>query len=148
MRSRSNWNLKVLVFKEKGDRSNRRKTSRSKGENQQQTQPLCGVDARIRTWATLVGGGCSHHCSILAPLARMISKLFTFFKKCGSKFMPISQTFLYLQEDKHQFFKAPPFFIKDAQNHRNRLSFLLNNGIQKHNQNVYKWVRATSSANV
>ena len=35
--SRSNWNLEVLVFKERGNRSTRRKTSRSKEENQQQT---------------------------------------------------------------------------------------------------------------
>ena len=39
------------------------KTSRSKGDNQQQTQPTYGVDARIRTRATLVGGQCSHHCA-------------------------------------------------------------------------------------
>ena len=39
----------------------RRKTSRSKGENQQQTQPTYGVDAEIWTRATLVGGECSHH---------------------------------------------------------------------------------------
>ena len=49
------------------NQSTRRKTSRSKGENQQQTQPTYGVDARIRTWATLVGGECSHHCATLAP---------------------------------------------------------------------------------
>ena len=35
------------------------KTSRSKSENRQQTQPTYGVDARIRTLATLVGGECS-----------------------------------------------------------------------------------------
>ena len=45
----------------------RRKTSRSKGENQQQTQPTYGVDAGIWTWTTLVGGECSHHCATLAP---------------------------------------------------------------------------------
>ena len=38
VRSRSNWNLKVLVFVERGNRSTGRKTSRSKGEKQQQTQ--------------------------------------------------------------------------------------------------------------
>ena len=32
------------------------KTSRSKGENQQQTQPTYGVDTGSWTWATLVGG--------------------------------------------------------------------------------------------
>ena len=33
----SNWNLEMLVFEERENRSTRRKTSRSKGENQQQT---------------------------------------------------------------------------------------------------------------
>ena len=42
----SNWNLRMLVFEERGNRSNRRKTSRSKGEKQQITQPTYGVDAR------------------------------------------------------------------------------------------------------
>ena len=47
----------------------RGKTSRSKGEKQQQTQPLHGVDARIRTRAALVGEECSHHYpATLAPL--------------------------------------------------------------------------------
>ena len=45
-----------------------RKTSRSKGENQQQTQPTYGVNAGIWTRATLVGDERSHHCSTLAPL--------------------------------------------------------------------------------
>ena len=31
VRSRSNWNLEVLIFEERGNRSNRIKTSRSKG---------------------------------------------------------------------------------------------------------------------
>ena len=75
VRSRSNWNLKVLVFKERGKPEySGRKTSRSKGENQQQTQPTYGVDARIPTQATLVGGElrgeCSHHCATLAPLSK------------------------------------------------------------------------------
>ena len=39
VRSRSNWNLELLVFGERGKRSTRRKTSWSKAENQQQTQP-------------------------------------------------------------------------------------------------------------
>ena len=46
------------------NRSTRRKTSRSKGENQQQTQPAYGVDTGIGTRATLVGGERSHHCAI------------------------------------------------------------------------------------
>ena len=37
--------------------------------------------------------------------------------------MPLSQTFLYLQEKKSQFLKVRPFFIKDAKNHINRSIF-------------------------
>ena len=36
--------------------------------------------------------------------------------------MPISQTFVYLQDDKEHFLKCRPFFIKDAKKHRNRLN--------------------------
>ena len=60
----SNWNLKMLVFEERGKPEYPGKTSQSKGENQQQTQPTYGVDARIWTWATLVGGERSHHRAI------------------------------------------------------------------------------------
>ena len=38
------------------NRSARRKTSRSKDENQQQTQPTFDAESGNRTWATLVGG--------------------------------------------------------------------------------------------
>ena len=47
-----------------------RKISRRKGENQQQTQPTYGVDAKIPTRTTLVGMShdeCSHHCATLPP---------------------------------------------------------------------------------
>ena len=50
------------------NRSTRRKTSRSKDENQQQTQPTYDAESGNRTWATLVGGERSHHCAIPAPL--------------------------------------------------------------------------------
>ena len=53
------WNLEVFVI---GD-----KTSQSKGENKQQTQPTYGIDARFWIWTILVGGECLHHCAILAP---------------------------------------------------------------------------------
>ena len=44
-------------FLRRGDnRSTRRKTSRSKDENQQQTQPTCDTESGNRTRATLVGG--------------------------------------------------------------------------------------------
>ena len=40
---------------------------RSKDENQQKTQPTYDTGTENRTWATLVGGECSHHCAIPAP---------------------------------------------------------------------------------
>ena len=42
--SRSNWNLELLVFEERGKPENWGKTSRSKEENQQQTQPTFDLD--------------------------------------------------------------------------------------------------------
>ena len=47
--------------------STRRKTSRSKDENQQQTQPTYDTGTGSRTRATLVGDECSHHCAVPAP---------------------------------------------------------------------------------
>ena len=50
MRSRSSWILEVSMFLRSGEsRSTQRKTSRRKGENQQQTQTTYGVNAGI--WA-------------------------------------------------------------------------------------------------
>ena len=64
----SNLNLEMWVsFWGEGKQGYRRKTSRSKEEDQQQTQPTHGVDAGIKTRATLVGGKCSHRCATLAP---------------------------------------------------------------------------------
>ena len=76
VRSRSNWNLELLVFKERGKPENLEKNLSEQAENQQhtqlkkkkkQTQLTYGVNTRFRTYATLVGGECSPHCSILAP---------------------------------------------------------------------------------
>ena len=56
--------LEVLVFKERGKlESTRGKTSQGKEGNLQQTQPIYGVDAMIRTQATLLGGKCTPHCA-------------------------------------------------------------------------------------
>ena len=65
----SNWNWEMLVFEE-GE--NQRKTSESKRENQQQTQPTCGINNKFWTRATLVGGECSHQLSPLCHLAPML----------------------------------------------------------------------------
>ena len=50
------------------NRSTRGKTSRSREENQQQTQPTYDAGSGNRTRDTLVGGERSHHCAIPAPL--------------------------------------------------------------------------------
>ena len=46
----SNWNLKTLVFEERGKPEYPEKTFQSKGENQQQTQPTYGVHAGPQWW--------------------------------------------------------------------------------------------------
>ena len=51
--SRSNWNLEMLVFKEGGKPENPEKNPRSKGENQQQTQPTYDARSGNRTRDTL-----------------------------------------------------------------------------------------------
>ena len=47
------------------NRSTWGKTSQSRAENQQ-TQPTYDPEVGNRTWATLVGGECSHHCATTA----------------------------------------------------------------------------------
>ena len=42
----SNWNLEMLIFEKRGKLEYPEKTFQSKGENEQQTQPTCG----IHTW--------------------------------------------------------------------------------------------------
>ena len=49
------------------NRSARRKTSRSKDENQQQTQPTYDAKSGNQIQVTLVGGEWSHYCAIPAP---------------------------------------------------------------------------------
>ena len=60
----SNWNLKMLVFEERGKPEYPEKNLSEQGENQQQTQLTYGVDAGIWTRATLVEGERSHFCAI------------------------------------------------------------------------------------
>ena len=71
--SGKHWNLEMLVFEERGNWSSRRKTSQSRVENKQQTQPTCDIESRNRTRATLVGGECFHHCANPAPLSVPLS---------------------------------------------------------------------------
>ena len=67
VRSMLNWNLEMLVFVEGGKPEYPEKNPWSRDENQQQTQPTCDAKSGNRTWTTLVGGECSHHCVIPAP---------------------------------------------------------------------------------
>ena len=62
--SRSNWNLEMFVFEERGKLYNPEKNPRSKDEKQQQTQPTYDVESGNRTRTTLLGGVYSHHCAI------------------------------------------------------------------------------------
>ena len=62
---------KKVVFKEWGKPEYPEKNIYGKGENQQQTQPTYGVNARIRTQTTLVRGECSHRCATLALIAKL-----------------------------------------------------------------------------
>ena len=57
---------KCWFLRRRENQSTRRKTSRSKDENQQQTQPTYDAESGNRTQATLVGDECSHHCVIPA----------------------------------------------------------------------------------
>ena len=43
--SKSNWNLEMFVFEGRENRSTRRKTSRRKGENRQQTRPTYDAES-------------------------------------------------------------------------------------------------------
>ena len=51
------------------NRSTRRKTSGSKDENQQETQPTYDAESGNRTRVTWVGCESSYHCSITVPQA-------------------------------------------------------------------------------
>ena len=63
----------MLVFEERGKPEYPEKTSRSKEENEQQTQPTYDVGSGNRTRDSLVGGERSHHCAIPALLFKACS---------------------------------------------------------------------------
>ena len=92
------------------NRSTRRKTSRSKEENQQQTQPTYDAGSGNWTWDTLVGGERSHRCAIPATVVvvdenknassstskhfllkhfyvpKKLNKIFSIWRKCRNMF--------------------------------------------------------------
>ena len=59
---RSNWNLKMLTFEERGKPENPEKNLSEQSKELNQLNPLV---ARAR--ATWVGGECNHHYAILLP---------------------------------------------------------------------------------
>ena len=88
--SRSNWNLEMLAFVEGGKPEYPEKNPRSRDENQQQTQPTYDTETGNRTQATLVGGECSHHCAILAPIALILKE--NSFQFSGRNYLQIHGT--------------------------------------------------------
>ena len=61
------WNkIKCWFVRRVENRSTRRKTSRSRVESQQQTQLTYDAESGNQNRVTLLGGECSHHCTILA----------------------------------------------------------------------------------
>ena len=62
--SSSTWFLVELEFGNVGFWGDGKTEQRSKGENQQKTQPTYSVDVGTSARATLVGGERSHHCAI------------------------------------------------------------------------------------
>ena len=55
--SGSNWNSECWFLWRGENWRTRRKTTRSRDENQQQTQSTCDAGSGNRTWATVLGGG-------------------------------------------------------------------------------------------
>ena len=81
MHSRSNWNLEVLVFLERGKPENPGKNLSEQGENQQQTQPTYDARTGNRNRATLVG-------EVLAPLRHLCSLYKTYYLGTGNGPVP------------------------------------------------------------
>ena len=73
----ANWNQQstqikssqTLVFEKRGNRSTRRKPLGAEQRNNKLNPHMTPDLAGNRSWATLVGGECSHHCAIPALLA-------------------------------------------------------------------------------
>ena len=59
--------FRSVGFCERGKVENPEKNPGSRDKNQQQIQPTYDAGSGNQTWATLVGGECSHHCTIPAP---------------------------------------------------------------------------------
>ena len=76
----------MLVLEERENWSTRRKTSRSKEENQQQTRPTYDAGSGNRTRDTLVGDERSHHCAIPAPHTSPLLFLLYFNFRCYAGF--------------------------------------------------------------
>ena len=88
----SNWNLEMLVFEERGKSEYPEKNlSEHLGQEPttNSTHILYDAESRNQTRATFVGGECSHHCTIPAPLkawngksTSKIGQIFSIEKAC------------------------------------------------------------------
>ena len=76
--SGSDGTWKCWFLRSGENRRTRRKTSLSKDEKQQQTQPTYNAESVNRTRTTFVGGERSHHCAIPSTLVWLHILLFTF----------------------------------------------------------------------
>ena len=87
VRSRSNWNLEMLVLAEGGKPEYPEKNPRSTDENQQQAQPTYDAESGNGIQATLVEGECSDIAPSLPPFfLPFLSLALVVFVLCLSQF--------------------------------------------------------------
>ena len=85
------------------NRSSGRKTSRSRVENQQQTQPTYDGGSGNRTRATLVGGERSHHFANPAPMKSWMSSTKGYMFSVAQKQMVVACGTLVLLEHSYDY---------------------------------------------
>ena len=67
LNSRLNWNLEMLVFEEGGKPEDSEKKPGMRMRTDNKLNSHVTPKSGNQTWATLVGGDSSHHCTIPAP---------------------------------------------------------------------------------
>ena len=109
------WNCWFLRRGE--NRRTRRKTSRSKDENQQQTQPTHDAESGNQSRATLEGGERSQHCAIPAPRDRPVGKstlLHAFCKEKQQRKVVTVEVFGNFRISAEQLLKYSQVFVKTS----------------------------------
>ena len=84
----------MLGFEERGELEYFEKNLLEQRREPTTNSTHIGTDAGIWTWATLMGGECSHHCTTLAPLCHPCSKekKLNWTLPCNLHVQPYSQT--------------------------------------------------------